>query len=302
MIISSDDFFLTTVAADPWGGADSITEELDTNRLAALISGPDPVHSDLAISLALMDLIRDDLTRSGTSGGQRITDVGMRLAIRALRRVTARTGIEFDLPFRDHTTWREWWIRKGAKGSYRKRRDLLHGLFDESYGALEEARDSELDGITSATEAEFPVQVHSEAPVETLNSSSSQAPEGNWDISEGERRPNQESNGEAANPTFLNAFDRDASASRWKDRARCRTARFRASRSWNNVTMSARKILWWSVLFGLLGGGVAVVLVTAIWGGIPSPQLPFVVASTLVSGFLPAVTTWIYRTFIGTEK
>jgi hypothetical protein len=147
--ISSDDFFVTTAVDDPWGGPAKIIEDLDTNRLAALIDGPEPGQSDLSVSLALMDLIRNDLTRSGTGTDPRIPDVGLRLAIRTLKRVTARIGAEFDLPFRDHTGWREWWIRNGAKGSYRARRDLLHDLFYEFQLALEEAEDDGPGGIPS---------------------------------------------------------------------------------------------------------------------------------------------------------
>lgn len=69
----------------------------------------------------------------------------MRLAIRALQRTTARIGQEFKLPFRDHATWRSYWIRRGAAGSWQARRNLLSDLFDESYAALVAAQDRSLD-------------------------------------------------------------------------------------------------------------------------------------------------------------
>lgn len=94
-----------------------------------------------------MDLARDDLQLSGTSGGNRISDGNMRLVIRALERVSARAGHECKLPFRDHAGWRSYWIRKGASdsGGWQARRDLLGDLFDVAYSSLMAAQDRALD-------------------------------------------------------------------------------------------------------------------------------------------------------------
>lgn len=121
-------------------------EVLDTDRLSALIAGPETGLPDLDLALALMDLVRDDLTLSGTTGdAPRLTDEDMRLAVRALERTTERAGQPFKLPFRDHTAWKAYWIKKGAYGSYQGRRDLLAGLFDEAYASLMSAQDRALD-------------------------------------------------------------------------------------------------------------------------------------------------------------
>lgn len=118
---------------------------LDTTRLTALVSGPEPSETDLDVALALMDLVRDDLQASGTTGDSRIGDANMRTAVRALERTASRAGFEFRLPFRDHATWRSYWIRKGASGSWQARRDLLSDLFDETYAAMMAAQDRSLD-------------------------------------------------------------------------------------------------------------------------------------------------------------
>lgn len=144
MTITSSDFFIRV-----GGGGDFVEplepEQLDHERLSRLLEAPDPTASDLDVALALMDLVRDDLHRSGTDGGQILDDAEMRLAVHALQRVSARAGQEFKLPFRDHTGWRAWWIRNGAYGSYAARRDLLGQLFDEPYAALMAAQDRALD-------------------------------------------------------------------------------------------------------------------------------------------------------------
>lgn len=150
MSFTAADFWVAEETADPWKSdpwATSVVEILDNARLSALISARDPEHADLDVALALMDLVRDDLQLSGTSGGDRIADVGMRLAIRALERTSARAGHEFKLPFRDHAGWRSYWIRKGASGSggWQARRDLLSELFDGAYASLMAAQDRALD-------------------------------------------------------------------------------------------------------------------------------------------------------------
>lgn len=146
MSLSSSDFYSWDEVPGVWGATGSV-EVLDTDRLTALISASDPVHNDVAVSLALMDLVRDDLQLSGTTGDSRISDPDMRLAIRALERSTSRAGFDFRLPFRDHASWRSYWVSKGASGSggWQARRNLLSDLFDEPYAALMAAHDRHLD-------------------------------------------------------------------------------------------------------------------------------------------------------------
>ncbi len=111
MAITSGDFFVTRTQPDPWGGAGETTvEDVDRDRLSQLIVAPDPGEGDLDVTLALMDLVRDDLLVSGTGGVPSIRDEDMRVAIRALERVAARAGHEFKLPFRDHSAWHGLWF------------------------------------------------------------------------------------------------------------------------------------------------------------------------------------------------
>lgn len=150
MTITAADFWVVRKVPDFWAtGAEQSSEVLDEGRLTALIAGPEPGVSDLDVSLALMDLVRDDLQYSGTegSGKGRLSDPEIQTAVRALERTTTRAGQPFKLPFHDHTAWRSWWIRKGAsgEGGWKARRDLLAGLFDESYAALLAAQDRALD-------------------------------------------------------------------------------------------------------------------------------------------------------------
>lgn len=146
------DFFVV-VETPPWSGPDTQFEEaLDTSRLAALVAGPESEHSDIDVSLALMDLVRDDLHASGTGQSWRLSDQEMRIAVRALARATERAGYPFRLPFRDHGEWKSYWVRRGASGSggYDARRTLLAELFDETYARLTAAQDKALDSTLAA--------------------------------------------------------------------------------------------------------------------------------------------------------
>jgi len=66
-----------------------------------------------------------------------MTNDEIRDAILALRAVLGRIGIgEFDPPFRDFVSFRTYWIRNGASGSYQARRTMFHDLFDSLHDAL----------------------------------------------------------------------------------------------------------------------------------------------------------------------
>ncbi|WP_166140079.1 hypothetical protein [Nocardioides ochotonae] len=161
MTISAADFWLvTTPDPDPWGGGSRVVDELDAGRLSALIAGPEAGVSDLDAGLALMDLVRDDFQHSGTegSGSGRLTNDEMRMAVRALEKTTERAGQAFKLPFRDHTAWKSWWIRKGASGAggWQARRSLLAELFDEPYAGLMAAQERALD--STLVEAASPLK------------------------------------------------------------------------------------------------------------------------------------------------
>lgn len=65
---------------------------------------------------ALARLVHDELEAFGTGGGPELTDGDMRNALLGLRAVLERVGIsDFDVPFRNLTTFRSFWTREGAR-------------------------------------------------------------------------------------------------------------------------------------------------------------------------------------------
>lgn len=138
MDLVSSDFFEEDEFSG-WGG--SKTESLNTAWLERLRQQPDPEHSDVDVAVALMDLIHNDLLLFGTSGGESLADEEIRVAIRTLRAVTTRCGEAFKLPFRDHSTWKGYWLKNDGYGSWQARRELLSALFDEATASLEAMQD-----------------------------------------------------------------------------------------------------------------------------------------------------------------
>jgi hypothetical protein len=94
-------------------------------------------REDIEVAVPLARLIHDELERYGTGGGQELTEQQMREALLTLRAVVDRMGVSgYDAPFRDFSTFRSWWIREGARGSWQARRDLLSNVFEPLHEQL----------------------------------------------------------------------------------------------------------------------------------------------------------------------
>jgi hypothetical protein len=90
------------------------------------------------------------MERYGTNGQIELTEQGMREALLALRAVVDRIGVAgFDVPFRDFGTFRSWWLRSNAYGSWQARRDLLNGIFDSLHDELARLESARLPGPSS---------------------------------------------------------------------------------------------------------------------------------------------------------
>ena len=65
--------------------------------------------------MALSWLIHDELQAYGTDGSEELDDDDMGEALRALRAVLARLGInDFEVPFRNLSGFRRWWLDNDA--------------------------------------------------------------------------------------------------------------------------------------------------------------------------------------------
>jgi hypothetical protein len=132
--VRSDAFFVEQPAdgAGRRGRRQFNSELVDRVRRAPLDD-----HDDVEIAVALARLVHDELELYGTCGGEELDQENMRLALQALRRVVDRTGAPpLQLEFRDYSSFRTWWIREGAHGTWQGRRELLDDLFNPLHDAL----------------------------------------------------------------------------------------------------------------------------------------------------------------------
>jgi hypothetical protein len=140
-----DDFFIEVELkdwTDPWSATRNV---FDVELASQLVSEPHTGFSDLDAARALAGLVKEQLIAKGTSGSVRLTDEDMAVALRALRAVLRRLGIDFAPPFRDLTGFTDFWIRNGmtGSGSWSVRRayvtDFLRPVLDGLDG-IEDAR------------------------------------------------------------------------------------------------------------------------------------------------------------------
>jgi hypothetical protein len=67
------------------------------------------------------------------------------LAINTLASVTRRAGVPIQLPFRDSTKLRSYWLTSGGYGSWQARRDLLDELMEPARAKLVQIEARPLD-------------------------------------------------------------------------------------------------------------------------------------------------------------
>ena len=147
------DFFesaeLAELVANPWDS--SLAEgRFNVSLVQSLRSRSLETRPDLEAALALAALVQDELMAYGTGGGQRLSDDDMGLSLSALRAVTKRLGVAFEPPYRNFTTFRTYWLRNDAQGSWQARRDLLETLFEPLHRELIRMEELTFEGLAKA--------------------------------------------------------------------------------------------------------------------------------------------------------
>lgn len=158
-VVRPSDFLVEELPPeDPVFGSLGVpTKRANEAILNDLKRGPLSTSSDVEAAVALAKLVHDDLQAYGTSGGNLLNDDQIWLAIQALHAVTRRLSVtSFKVPFRDFTSFHDWWVKNGAYGSYQARRDLLAGIFDPLHDRLADMEQEALE----ATLAD-PISPHS---------------------------------------------------------------------------------------------------------------------------------------------
>lgn len=119
---------------------------LRTDLLERLRRGSIDEFNDLDAALDLVELCHKELTSYATERDHRLSDADMGLVFRALKITLIRLGVEADLPFRNFTSFQDFWIEQGAvgEGSWRRRRSLIEVAFSSLRTALETLEENRL--------------------------------------------------------------------------------------------------------------------------------------------------------------
>ena len=150
----ADDFFIEQVNAerpgwdmsgDPW----TVTTNLDEELLDSLRRQSAAGRDDLEVAIALAQLVHGELESYGTNGQQRLDEQQIGLAIRALSAVLKRLGVELELPYRNFSTFRTFWMRNDCSGSWQARRDLLDERFEPLHHRLMRLEETTLEALAN---------------------------------------------------------------------------------------------------------------------------------------------------------
>ncbi|CAM4008184.1 abortive infection family protein [Janibacter anophelis] len=144
MTFSREDLVSATTTDSPW---EPSTEAINFRVLQRIIDGDPSGHSPVAVAVAVTDLVRDELEKFGTSGGEIADNAGSKVLIRALTASASAAGAgPFTLPFRDFDNFKSYWKRNGCYGSYQARQELINELFEP----LQQRLDALASGAGSA--------------------------------------------------------------------------------------------------------------------------------------------------------
>ena len=145
---------------------------LNIGLLDELIVGPVESPSDLSAAEGLLELLHEQFAACGTDSSQWIDQKDIRIAVDACNEVVQRLGlIDFEIPFRDYSAFRSWWLDNGAHGSWQARRDLLQNLFAPAERAVRTARINErrrrvATGVTPTGRLDWPALDRTVAQIE----------------------------------------------------------------------------------------------------------------------------------------
>lgn len=134
--MNPDDLFLEPSAPELGGTWATARRPVNETLLEALRRGGVDGVADLDAALALTQQVHDDLMAHGTGGGEELNNGEIALAIRALRATLSRIGIDLEIPFRDYSTFRTYWNRNGAHGSWGARREIVTDIFEPIFSKL----------------------------------------------------------------------------------------------------------------------------------------------------------------------
>lgn len=121
------------------GRDETWVSELDEDLVRSLLEGRAKDVDDVSGAMALLTLADAELRGYGTHGSNTLSEPQITLILRALGAVCSRIGINVEIPFRNFSGFRSYWMRRGASGAggWQARRDLVDELLNHAFQALE---------------------------------------------------------------------------------------------------------------------------------------------------------------------
>lgn len=153
--MSPDDLFIDD------DGPFASRPSLNTALLARLRAGGYEGAPDLEAAFPLVGLLRSEYLQFGTEGGNQLTDRAIQQLQRTTRQVLQRLGIQLEVPWRDLSSFKAFWLANEGYGSWQARREMVAEVFDPVQDALEDLEDSGYTGaiavaVTSHDELGWP--------------------------------------------------------------------------------------------------------------------------------------------------
>jgi abortive infection Abi-like protein len=135
--VPSPNFWTESEVPSPWTSFPDVKISLNTELVESLRAQPLPDVSDVVSAERLLDLVWGELEGYGTDGSNVCDDREIATAIRALEAVAKRLGVSLELPFRDFSRFRSYWLRHDGYGSWQARRDIIEELLEPARKELE---------------------------------------------------------------------------------------------------------------------------------------------------------------------
>ncbi len=145
---------------DPWAEPEP-KRTFDVGLVESLRKMPVDGYPYIEVAIALLQLAHEELEAYGTAGGQTLDDGEIATVLRTLRAVLRRLAVDFDLPYRNFTTFRTYWIKNDGGGSWQARREMLADVFEPMHQRLlrleERTFEALADPISPRAETGWPV-------------------------------------------------------------------------------------------------------------------------------------------------
>lgn len=148
-----EDFFESDInhTINSWTASQS-DRKIRFNLIRNLKRGTIPGDDSLATALALTRIVWEEYEAYGTDSSQSISNEESRELLRTLILTLHRQGINLQIPWRDFSSFRSYWIANDGRGSWQARRNIIAQYFGPVRSELED-----LEEKTYANELASPV-------------------------------------------------------------------------------------------------------------------------------------------------